>query len=616
MAGGDTGGIDAVIVEAARLLHGSGRTDLAQRVSAAAARLRRPATVVCVVGEFKQGKSSLINALLGQSLCPVDDDLATSTITLVRFGEEQTAVVRRRPGGDSPGTSGELITESVAMNELHQWVTEAGNPGNEKVVDRVEITTPSALLRQGLVIVDTPGMGGLGAGHAAATLGFLPFADGLIFVSDASAELSAPEIDFLRRATELCPTVLFAQTKVDLYAHWERIQELNRGHLNTAGLPVPIVGVSSELRQEALRRKDRALNEASRIPELVSRLGTDVVEPAKASAAQRSVADTRAALDQVKAGLRTEESLLADPGRTDAAIAALDDAKARLEYLRGPGAKWSVVVGDRVADLSNQVSHQFRGAFRSISKMMDERIETLSKGSEWDDLSRYLQTAVADEVANVFVDLETGRSAIRAEVADLLREEQLDLAAGSPITASMDVGDVWQGKALDQSTTKGKKALGNVLTTAKGAQGGIIMFGMLGSFLPAAAGVLLMSNPVLLGIGAVFGTVGLADDRKRKVAARRQGARTQVRQFLDDVSFELSDQVSSLVRDIQRELRDDFGERISELLRTYTETAQRSQQDAQRSATDRQSRVAEVAKQLATIEELDTQLSAALGALS
>ena len=64
---------------------------------------------------------------------------------------------------------------------------------------------PSAILKQGLVLVDTPGMGGLGAGHAAATLAFLPFADGVILVSDASAELSAPEVDFLRRAVRAVP---------------------------------------------------------------------------------------------------------------------------------------------------------------------------------------------------------------------------------------------------------------------------------------------------------------------------------------------------------------------------------------------------------------------------
>jgi hypothetical protein len=211
--------VDAYINELARTLQKLGRQDLAQRAGAAAARLKRPNTIVCVVGEFKQGKSSLINALLGQVVCPVDDDLATSAITLVRFGETPKAMVKRKEGENS-------VTEQIAITDLHNWVSETGNPGNGKGVERVEIEFPSPLLKQGLVVVDTPGMGGLGAGHAAATLSFLPFADGLIFVSDASSELSAPEVEFLRRATELCPTVLFAQTKIDLYPAWQRITKV------------------------------------------------------------------------------------------------------------------------------------------------------------------------------------------------------------------------------------------------------------------------------------------------------------------------------------------------------------------------------------------------------
>ncbi len=340
-------GADAVVLETAHVLQQLERPDLAERVSAAAARLRRPSTVVCVVGEFKQGKSSLVNALLGQNVCPVDDDLATSAITLVRWAEESGAVVRRRvpkagavapPGGtvadDARGT--EIVVEKVAVDDLHQWVSEAGNPGNHKAVDRVEITANSALLRNGLVVVDTPGMGGLGAGHAAATLGFLPFADGLLFVSDASAELTAPEIAFLRRASELCPTVLFAQTKIDLYPQWQRIMEINAGHLAKAELSVPIVGVSSTLRIEALRRKDRGLNEASRVPELVKHLSTDVVEPARANAVGRSVGEASAALEQVASGLRAEAALLADPEQAGAGLAALEEAKARLDFLPRP----------------------------------------------------------------------------------------------------------------------------------------------------------------------------------------------------------------------------------------------------------------------------------------
>ena len=601
---------DALIIEVAKTLQQIGRADLAERASVAAARVRRPATVVCVVGEFKQGKSSLINALLAQSICPVDDDLATSAITLVRWGEQPVAVVRR--GAESGKAGDPPTTETIPIEQVGDWVSEIGNPGNHKRVERVDIVVPSALLQQGLVLVDTPGMGGLGAGHAAATLGFLPFADGLIFVSDASAELSAPEIEFLQRASDLCPTVLFAQTKIDLYPQWTRIMELDRGHLDKAGLSLPMVAVSSALRTEALQRKDKSLNELSRVPEVIQHLSDDVVAPAKASAITRSISDVLAIIGQVLAGLRAEQGILADPATATAALAGLNEAKARLEFLRGPAAKWNVLVGDQVADLSNNVNYRFRGASRNISRMMDERIEQLKKGSEWDELARYIQTVVADEVTNVFVDLETGRNDIRGQVVELLRDEHLDLADVSPIGASFDVTELWQGKALEDSATGGKKAFMSTVTTIRGAQGGIYMFGMLGTFLPAAAGVLLASNPVLLGIGAVFGGMGLADDRKRKVATRRQTARSQVRQFLDDVQFEMGNQIGNLIREIQRDLRDEFTARITELVRTYTDTATRAQADAQSSGQDRQKRAAELVSQVDTLAKHEAALAGAV----
>jgi hypothetical protein len=296
--------------------------------------------------------------------------------------------------------------------------------------------------------------------------------------------------------------------------------------------------------------------------------------------------------------------MLADPAT--AAAAPVLDAR--------PGAKWNVLVGDRVADLSNNVNYRFRASVRNISRMMDERIEVLSKGAEWDELARYLQTVVADEVTQAFVALEQGRSDVRGEVVELLREEQLELSERSPISATFDVADMWQGKTLetDKSST-GKKVFNTTITTVRGAQGGIYMFGMLGTFLPSAAGVLLASNPVLLGIGAVFGTMGLIDDRKRKIAARRQAARSQVRQFLDDVQFEMGNQIGNLVREIQRDLRDEFGERLAELVRTYTETAQRAQADAQKSGQERQQRVTELDNSLKSFVAIEAALGKVAG---
>jgi hypothetical protein len=601
-AGGQPVTVKSTIIELVKVLNTLDRKDLVDRATAAAARLDRPGTVVCVVGEFKQGKSSLVNALLGQAVCPVDDDLATSAITLVRFAEEPGAVVRMR------GDDGQPTALAVPVEELPDWVSESGNPGNTKRVERVDISVPSPLLKQGLVVVDTPGMGGLGAGHAAATLGFLPFADGLIFVSDASAELSAPEVDFLRRAIELCPAVVFAQTKIDLYASAERIQALNVAHLQRQGIDIPVVGASSTLRDEALARRDRELNDRCGIPDLVQLLSDRIVGPAKETAADRSANDARSIASMVRSGLESERSMIGDPAATKAAVASFEEAKQRLEHLRGPGARWSTVVADRMADLANSVNFEFRGAMRLVSRNMDEMIEGLQSGEAWDDMVRDLQADVADEVTNAFVALEDGRVSIRSEVIELLDEEDLGLSATRG-PAMFDVTDLWRDKALDPATRGKKGAFDTGLTTVRGAQGGVMMFGMMGQFLPGAAGALLATNPVMLGIGALFGGIGLADERKRKVQARRQAARTQVRQFLDDVQFEVGNQISIVVRDVQRDLRDEFTERLAQLQRTYTDAAKRGQEDAQRTDAERKQRTAEIDNSLALLRQVETALA-------
>ncbi len=111
-----------VIDEARALAAAQGRDDLSAGLDGVAERMARTDTVVCVVGEFKKGKSALINALLGSAVCPVDDDLATMTVTVVRYADTPTAVVRRREAG-------ELILEAIPSDEVGDWVAEReGHP--------------------------------------------------------------------------------------------------------------------------------------------------------------------------------------------------------------------------------------------------------------------------------------------------------------------------------------------------------------------------------------------------------------------------------------------------------------------------------------------------------
>jgi hypothetical protein len=86
-----------------------------------------------------------------------------------------------------------------------------------------------------------------------------------------------------------------------------------------------------------------------------------------------------------------------------------------------------------------------------------------------------------------------------------------------------------------------------------------------------------------------------------------------VRQFLDDVQFEVNNKIATLVRDIQRDLRDEFGERLAEMVRTCAETTQRVQQDSQSSTAQRQARITTLDASMKSIALLQSALSAVPG---
>lgn len=577
-----------------------GREDLDKRTMAAAARLKRSSTIVCVVGEFKQGKSSLVNGLLGRALLPVDDDLATSVITLLKYGETPSALVRRREDG-------ELKQEQIDSASLNDWASELGNPRNRKGVERVEVVVPAKVLEQGLVLVDTPGMGGLGAGHAAATQAFLPFADGLILVSDASAELSAPEIEFMRAAAELCPTVMFVQTKIDLHPEWQRIFDLNKAHLDRAGLAVPMLATSATLRMEALARGDRDLNDRSGYSALITTLVDRVVNPAKASAKQRSVQDVANVASMLRATLSEEQAALSDPAERERALARLQKATAALDHLRGPGSKWQIALNDGIGDLSSGVMHRMRGDFRSVTEEFDERIETMKTPADWDLTSRDLQTQVADVVSTAFNAIVGGAEKLRTEMVELIDDEHLTIGPGVQAGGTFDITRFWKEKNLDTEIEgAGKKALKKGLTGVRGAQGGVMMLGMLGGFLPAAIGTIVASNPVLLTAGVAFGGHQLMEERKRKLGQRRQQAKNMMRKFIDNTQFDVTNEISGLVKDFQRDLRDEFSSGLADLQRSYTESINKIKQDQQASDADRRQRLEQLqplSKALDTIEQ-------------
>src|SRR4051794_36346698 len=240
------GDVEDLLGAAADAARAQGREDLLGRIEVSLGRLADPDFRVVVCGEFKKGKSSLVNALLGARVCATDADVATAVPTYVRYGERFEA---RELLGEGPDSErGAVATDVDAVATGH-----AGPQARA-----LEVRLPRRLLEGGTVLVDTPGIsGGLASSHAGIALRALAVADVLIFVTDAGAELGRAELAFLSQAASLCPVVLGAVTRVDLYPQWRRIVAADAQHIQDAGLDVPLYPLSAPLRHAGLRERDR-----------------------------------------------------------------------------------------------------------------------------------------------------------------------------------------------------------------------------------------------------------------------------------------------------------------------------------------------------------------------
>ncbi len=168
---------------------------------------------LAVVGQFNRGKSSLMNAILGLDRLPVGVVPLTSVITKVSYGNPERVLIEYE---------GSQMKGEVALNELADYVTEAGNPGNQRHIAAAELQLPSEFLRRGLFFVDTPGVGSAIAENTATTESFLPEADAVIFVTSFDSPLGREELEFLQKVREHVRKVFFVVNKLDLIAPEQR----------------------------------------------------------------------------------------------------------------------------------------------------------------------------------------------------------------------------------------------------------------------------------------------------------------------------------------------------------------------------------------------------------
>ena len=161
-----------------------GDEPVAEEARELAARVSEGRFYVACVGQFKRGKSTLLNALVSQEVVPTGFIPVTAVPTVIRFGDKLHARVRMR----------DASWRDVTMPDLKEYVTEELNPENKKGVDGAEVFVPSDLLSSGMCFVDTPGLGSVFTGNTATTQAFIPHIDAALVVVGADPPIAGEEL--------------------------------------------------------------------------------------------------------------------------------------------------------------------------------------------------------------------------------------------------------------------------------------------------------------------------------------------------------------------------------------------------------------------------------------
>jgi len=162
---------------------------------------------IAVLGQFKSGKSSLINSLIGKDILPVGVVPVTAIVTQLKYDTQPGLKIQFNDGS-------ELLT---TLDQLPTYVTEKQNPENIKNVGLAIVAHPALEPYSKISFIDTPGLGSFYRHNTDTTLQWLPFIGVAIISVSAERPLSEEDIQLVKGIARYCPDVILIITKTDLF---------------------------------------------------------------------------------------------------------------------------------------------------------------------------------------------------------------------------------------------------------------------------------------------------------------------------------------------------------------------------------------------------------------
>lgn len=373
-------------------------------------RFNRSRLQLAVLGQFKRGKSTFINALLGDPLLPVDVVPLTAVpifISWQRFPCVRISFKDGRPVEEL------LERDPNAIRDfLFRFVAEQANPQNWMGVSRAELFVPANLLAGGTVLIDTPGVGSTFRHNTEAALNALPECDAALFVISADPPITETELEYLRQVKARAVRIFYVLNKIDYLrpAEQESVGRFLRDVLVQNGLWTPeskVLSVSARMGLEAKQQGDHEAFKSSGMADVETLL-------------LRQLTSEKACLLEAAMAARVAEGL----------SQGISELSLRSQALRMP-----------LAELASRAS------------VFAERLQSI------DERRRMMRDLLAAEQRNLRVEIEQGIASLRAEseaeLAQLLSHQHAhEMIQGSAPAAIERIFNAARAKMVEEFSSR------------------------------------------------------------------------------------------------------------------------------------------------------------------